>query len=75
MRILLVAPMPPRAEAPGAIPLVVHAALVGLRANHEVTLMTGAGDEPGELEAALELQRAGDDVHVVDRRGARTRSG
>jgi glycosyltransferase involved in cell wall biosynthesis len=42
--------------------------LTALRARHEVTLVTVAGDEPGELEAALELQRTTPGVHVVDRR-------
>jgi glycosyltransferase involved in cell wall biosynthesis len=68
MRILLVTPMPPRSEAPGAIPLVLHAALSGLRSRHDVTLVTVAGDEPGEFEAALELAQSDSDVHVVDRR-------
>jgi len=68
MKILLVTPMPPRPEAPGAIPLVLHALLTGLQTRHEVTLVTVVGDEPGELEAADELQRSGLDVHVVDRR-------
>lgn len=61
-------PMPPRPEAPGAIPLVLHAAFHGLRARHDVTLLTAAGDEPGEYEAALELARGDPSVHVVDRR-------
>ena len=68
MRILLVTPMPPRAEAPGAIPLLLHAELKGLSARHEVTLITVVGDEDGEDEAALELQRSMPEVHVVDRR-------
>jgi glycosyltransferase involved in cell wall biosynthesis len=68
MRILLVTPMPPRAEAPGAIPLVLHAAWSGLRDRHDVTLVTVAGDEPGEFETALALERSDPDVHIVDRR-------
>ena len=60
--------MPPRREAPGAIPIVLHAELTGLQAMHDVTLVTCVGDEPGEAEAAEELRRAGVDVHVVDRR-------
>lgn len=68
MRILLVTPMPPRREAPGAIPVVLHAQLAGLRARHDVTLVTVVGDEPGEVEAAEEVRRSGIDVHVVDRR-------
>ena len=71
MRILLVTPMPPRAEAPGAIPVVLHAQVTGLRRRNEITLVTVVGDEPGELEATLELQRSGLDVHWVDRRRPR----
>lgn len=68
MRILLVTPMPPRAEAPGAIPRVLHAQLVGLRERHELTLVTLAGDEAGEWEAVRNLERSGLDVHAVDTR-------
>jgi glycosyltransferase involved in cell wall biosynthesis len=67
VRILLVTPMPPRAEAPGAIPLVLHAQLVGLRDRHELTLVTVA-TETGELDAAREAKHSGLDVHVVDAR-------
>jgi glycosyltransferase involved in cell wall biosynthesis len=67
MRILLVTPMPPRAEAPGAIPLVLHAQMVGLRDRHELTLVTVA-TEPTELEAARDVERSGLEVHVVDAR-------
>lgn len=62
------APMPPRREAPGAIPLVLHAAIAGLRERHELTLVTAFGDEPGEAEAVAELQADGLAVHAVDRR-------
>ena len=70
MRILLVTPMPPRAEAPGAIPIVLHAELAALRKRHDVTLVTVAGDEPGEIEAVAELAESGIDVELVDRRPA-----
>jgi len=60
--------MPPRAEAPGAIPLVLHALVTGLRARHELTLVTVVGDESGEVEAVEELSRSGLEVHEVDRR-------
>jgi polysaccharide biosynthesis protein PslH len=63
-----VAPMPPRREAPGAVPLVLHAAIAGLRERHEVTLVTAFGDERGEAEAVAELQADGLAVHAVDRR-------
>ena len=70
MRILLVTPMPPRAEAPGAIQIVLHAELAALRKRHDVTLVTVAGDEPGEIEAVAELAESGIDVELVDRRPA-----
>jgi len=68
MRILLLTPMPPRREAPGAIPLVLDALLTGLRERHAVTLVTIVGDEAGEVEAAEAVKQSGIDVHVVDRR-------
>jgi polysaccharide biosynthesis protein PslH len=68
VRILLVTPMPPRRDAPGAIPLVLQGALAGLQERNEVTLVTAAGDEPGEQDAVSELLRSSRDVYVVDRR-------
>lgn len=68
MRILLLTPMPPRREAPGAIPLVFDALVTGLRERHSVTLVTVVGDEPGEAQAAEAVKRSGLEVHVVDRR-------
>jgi glycosyltransferase involved in cell wall biosynthesis len=59
--------MPPRPEARGAIPIVLHAELAALRERHDVTLVTVAGDEPGELEAVSVLAGSGVDVHMVDR--------
>src|SRR5438445_419647 len=47
MRILMVAPMPPRDDAPGAMPRQLHAEPLGLRDRHDVTLGTAAGDRPG----------------------------
>ena len=61
-------PMPPRREAPGAIPMLLHAALVGLRERNEVSLVTVFGDEPGDAEAVAALAEAGIDVHAVDTR-------
>jgi glycosyltransferase involved in cell wall biosynthesis len=76
MRVLLVAPVPPQADGGGAIPVLLHAELLGLRQRHEVTLVTAVGDEPGEEEAVRRLRSEGE-VHVVDRRrpppGARRR--
>jgi glycosyltransferase involved in cell wall biosynthesis len=67
MRILMLTPMPPSPQAPGAMPLVFHAALVGLSAHHDVSVVTVAGPHPGELTAIDELKRAGYDVHPVRR--------
>jgi glycosyltransferase involved in cell wall biosynthesis len=76
MRVLLAAPVPPQADGTGAIPVLLHAELLGLRERHEVTLVTAVGDEPGEEEAVARL-RGQVDVHVADRRrpppGARRR--
>jgi polysaccharide biosynthesis protein PslH len=76
MKVLLVVPVPPQADGGGAIPVLLHAELVGLRRLHEVTLVTALGDEPGEEEAVRRLREEGE-VHVVDRRrpppGARRR--
>jgi glycosyltransferase involved in cell wall biosynthesis len=68
MRILFVIPVPPRSEAPGAIPRVLQATLIGLRERHDVTVVTAAGDEDGEMEAAESMSRLGVVSHVVDRR-------
>jgi glycosyltransferase involved in cell wall biosynthesis len=67
MKILLVVPVPPQADGGGAIPVLLEAELRGLRARHEVTLVTALGDEPGEAEAVARL-REGGEVHVADRR-------
>lgn len=67
MKVLLVVPVPPQADGAGAIPVLLHAELLGLQQRHEVTLVTAVGDEPGEEEA---VERLGDEVevHVADRR-------
>lgn len=66
MRILMVTPMPPQAEAPGAIPLVLYAQLRGLRArNHRVSVATVAGKEPGEQQALERLRQEGHDVYAA----------
>jgi glycosyltransferase involved in cell wall biosynthesis len=76
MRVLLVVPVPPQADGAGAIPVLLHAELEGLRQRHEVTLVTAVGDEPGEEEAVARL-RERVEVHAADRRrpppGARRR--
>lgn len=72
MRILIVAPMVPREDGAGAIPILLFAQLTGLRARDEVTLVSAVGDEPGEEQAAARLQADGFDVHFADRRQPRT---
>lgn len=67
MKVLLVVPVPPQADGAGAIPVLLHAELLGLRQRHEVTLVTAVGDEPGEEEAAARLGSEVE-VHVADRR-------
>jgi polysaccharide biosynthesis protein PslH len=76
VRILLVTPMPPQADAHGAIPLVLHAQFAGLLARgHEVTLVTAATGEPGEVAALERLRGDGVDLHVAARStGAEGRS-
>lgn len=67
MRILLIAPMLPQADGAGAIPVLLHSQLAALRERHDVTLLTGVGDEPGEAEAEATLAREGVDLHTVSR--------
>jgi glycosyltransferase involved in cell wall biosynthesis len=67
MRILMVAPMPPDPDGAGAIPILLHAQLIGLRERNEVTLVSAIGDEPGEA-AAARLADSGFDAHFADRR-------
>jgi glycosyltransferase involved in cell wall biosynthesis len=67
MRVLLVVPVPPAAEGGGAIPVLLHAELLGLSERHEVTLVTAVGDEPGEAEAVERLAEQVE-VHAADRR-------
>jgi glycosyltransferase involved in cell wall biosynthesis len=59
--------MPPSAEAPGAIPLVVHAQLTGLARRHDVTVLTAAGPARDELDAVERLRCEGFDVRAVRR--------
>src|SRR5215212_1207877 len=60
-------PMPPQPQAPGAIPLVLHALLTGLVERHRVTLVTVATSEPGEWEALDRIRDAGVEVHAIRR--------
>ena len=64
MRVLLVTPMPPDPGAASAIPVLLHAQLVGLLERHEVSLVTLAGPDPAEVEAVDRLRRQGIDVHA-----------
>jgi glycosyltransferase involved in cell wall biosynthesis len=59
--------MPPQAQAPGAIPIVLHAELHGLLTRHEVELATVFGAEPGEQEAIAELKSNGLRVYSTRR--------
>jgi glycosyltransferase involved in cell wall biosynthesis len=68
MKILIVAPMPPQADGAGAIPVLLHAQLLGLRERHEVTFVSTIGDDPGEAEAAAGLADSGLEAHFADRR-------
>jgi glycosyltransferase involved in cell wall biosynthesis len=65
---LLIAPMLPQADGPGAIPSLLRAQLEALRERNEVTLVAGIGDEPWEAGAAEALVGIGVDVHLADRR-------
>lgn len=67
MKVLLVTPVPPQADGGGAIPVLLHAQLTGLRRLHDITLVTAIGDEPGQTEA-VEGLRAEVEVHAADRR-------
>jgi glycosyltransferase involved in cell wall biosynthesis len=59
--------MPPQPEAPGAIPLVLYAELIGLMAHHSITIVTVAGPDPAEWVAVDRLRTMGVDVHAVRR--------
>lgn len=66
LKVLMVTPMPPRTQAPGAIPLVLHAQLTGLiNRHHDVTLLTVVGQERSEREAVETLRASGIEVHAV----------
>lgn len=67
MKVLLVTPVPPQADGGGAIPVLLHAQLQGLRRLHEVTLVTAVGDEPGHAET-VERLRGEVEIFAADRR-------
>jgi glycosyltransferase involved in cell wall biosynthesis len=68
MRILLVVPMVPQADGLGAIPKLLHAQLLGLSRDHDVTVVGTFGELPGQAEAAASLAEQGIDAHFADRR-------
>lgn len=74
MRILLLTPVPPERDGPGAIPALLYAQLVGLSVRNEVTLVCVAGPDTAEIEAAERLRTAGFDVHAVVRSAGGGRS-
>lgn len=78
MKILVVAPMPPDRDGAGAIPILLHAQLSGLRERNEltvVTVVTAVGDEAGEGEAVEKLTAEGFRVQAADRRRPGTAAG
>ncbi len=72
MRILLVTSMVPDAAGIGAMPKLFQAQLDGLSEHHQVTLVAGYGDEPGQAEAAARLLRSGVEARFADRRRSPT---
>lgn len=65
--------MPPRQQAWGAIPLVLYAKIAGLRARHEITVVTLTDESPGEMEAIECLRGLGIEVHALRRAFATSR--
>jgi glycosyltransferase involved in cell wall biosynthesis len=63
----VIAPMPPDRNAPGALPVLLHALLRGLSGRSSVTLVSVAGPDPAELQAARQADRLGIEVHTVER--------
>jgi glycosyltransferase involved in cell wall biosynthesis len=67
MKILLIAPIPPDRDAPGAIPSLLAAQLAGLSVRNEVTVVCVAGPDPQDIASLERLRNAGVDVHAVVR--------
>lgn len=67
MKVLLCTPVPPDREAPGAIPALLFALLVGLSQRNEVIVATPAGPDPAEMRAVERLRTHGWTVHAVPR--------
>jgi glycosyltransferase involved in cell wall biosynthesis len=70
MKILLLVPIPPDADGPGAIPAVLYATLAGLNERHDVTVVTSPGPDASEFAAVDALIRDGYDVRWVPRHTA-----
>ncbi len=67
MKVLMVTPMPPDAQAPGAMPRVFQAQLTALLERHTVTVITVAGPDAHERQAVERLRAAGVEVRAVVR--------
>jgi len=67
MKILMVTPMPPQRQPTNAVPLVTHALLTGLLAQHAVTLLTIVDPDPADELALAEWRTAGVQVYAVRR--------
>jgi len=67
MRILLLTPMPPSRRGLQATPVLLHALVRAVRERHEVTLVTVAGPNPQDIEAADALRASGLEVHAIPR--------
>ena len=65
MKILLLTPMPPAAEAPGAIPVLLYALVRTLAQRHQITLVTPTGSEASEEAALAAVRELGVAVHVA----------
>lgn len=65
MRVLVVTPFLPYAQAVNAGPLVMHAHIACLATRHTVTLATFAGPDGAELHAIERLRDSGIDVHAL----------
>jgi glycosyltransferase involved in cell wall biosynthesis len=67
MKVLLLTPTPPDRHGSSAIPALLHAQLIGLEERHDVTVVTAAGPNPDEIDAAERLRRDGHEVQYVPR--------
>lgn len=65
MKILMVTPRPPQAQAAGGDVRVMYAQITGLLPRHEITLVTLAGPDSHHCDALEHLRRLGVEVHDV----------